>query len=471
MYCYRYHQGRYEIFYKNSQIAYIDPKTLALRDVRFEEGKEKIFHVHQILWTMNSNEVYPCKWDVDTAEFIWEQQENGLTLILSALNKDKTLKCTSKVNFFEPNSDNRLSYVVQTQLEVLEEYTFEGYMRKIGDKLYGVIEYTDPYPMHAVGAAVNDSFYWSGIYLQGQEGHTDNWRKRYRKLIFGNKGNYTGYTLNHFINVSYVSLQYGSIVGFFDDPLGALVFTALETNQESNTFNLCSWGYDMHFDFIYPDITDINGNRGYLHLHKGQVFSVSYKMELLSPEKAKEIEQETNYPALTEKQIEILNRPVVTNGINRFNHKCEEDDLFSFAWDYSDNVIWRKDTGYDDNFCLELDGTEKPAHIFLKYGSENFSMTLKENTRYRCYAMIKKLDKDVRVDMQFSFDVPVYKDYHSDPREANIYRKSFVCNSDDYEMFELTGISPSEHALVAPIKIVISNGRALLDNFYFGECS
>lgn len=201
MYNYVYRQDRYEIYFNNSKMCYIDPKTLSLKNVRFEEGKETILHIHQILWTMNSNEVFPFMWDVNTADFAWEHCKSGLIFILSALNREKTLKCTSEVNFTNPNSYNRISFTVKTKLEVLENFNFKGFTRKIDDKLYGILEYTDPYPMHGVGSAVTDSYFWSGIYLKGQEEHTDNWRKRYRKIIFGNKDNYTGYILNHFVAV------------------------------------------------------------------------------------------------------------------------------------------------------------------------------------------------------------------------------------------------------------------------------
>lgn len=458
------------IYYDNQEIAYIDYLTMAIKNVRFTPGKEKILHIHQILWTMNSNQVFPCVWDYKTAEYDWELTDRGLILRLSALDQSKNMKCSAEVFFSNLNQDQRISIEISSKLEILDNIDWKGFLRQSSDGIKGIIEYTDPYPMHAVGPATTFSGYWSGLYVKGQETHTDNWRKRFKKIIYKKGENYIGYPLNHYAGINGLELDNQSIVGLFDDPLGALVYTMPKGKTNKQVFSLCLWGYDLHFDTEYDDVTDIDGRWGLLHFKKGESFSAEYNIDLLTVKQAKDIENITVYQEYTEEQIEAMNRPIITDGINRFNQACKPEDLFSFPWDYSANARWRKDIGYDDNFCIELDGRNEKSTINLNYGAENFGPTIKQNTRYRCYAMVKKLDKDAEVIMSFQFDVPIYKDYHSLPKDTTVYSVTLNSEASDFVMLELTGYSPFEHALKAVWQISATKGRVLVDNVYFGEC-
>lgn len=79
--------------------------------------------------------------------------------------------------------------------------------------------------------------------------------------------------------------------------------------QNNHSFNLCNWGYDMHFDFTYSDVADIDGRWGYLHLKKGEIFNVSYKMQLLIEVEAKKIEQKANFQILQKsRSIHLINQ-------------------------------------------------------------------------------------------------------------------------------------------------------------------
>ena len=461
---------RYELFYDKHLLASIDPLTGALKNLVLRLGDIPALHIYQVFWTMNSNDVFPCKWNPDSFVFELVQRDGADVLLCFAYNRDMTMKSSTELTFSQPDADGCISFDAFQRLEILGDCTHRGFGMTRDGKNYGCLEFTDPYPYHAVGPTEDFSGEWKGLYVYGQECDFSEWRKKYQYLLYDNGGKATAYRLTHCgCPLGYIRTDDNSYLGLMDNNLGAIILRFPNGRSEGIEFSLCTWGYDLHFHILYDKVEPVDDRWIDFHFTAGQKFDAHYRIEYLPPTASKEILARADFPELTPEQLSIYDRPVITGGINRFAYKASPDDMFSFPLDYK-NGRWRHDIGYDDCCCVELDGDIEPASLGYKIGSDQFGAPIVPEHEYELSFMAMAIDVSVEIELSIEFYVPIYPGYHSLPKPGNRHIKKLSLAPDgDFSRVCFTVKSPTEYSTVSEMNINVTGGKLLIDNLYFGK--
>ncbi|MCL2708197.1 MAG: hypothetical protein FWF03_03675 [Defluviitaleaceae bacterium] len=367
--------GGWAVNVGDSRAAFIEAGSFVLADVRFRQDGRKLLHKNHLAFPVTSNNGYPYMWADDFKVKITQGESPEWSL--DAVNAEGTASVSSKLRVRAEGG--AFFYRVSQSLTALKDYkleTFNGTAEKVdvdGITHY-VVEFTDPYYMHAAGPAVKFEGHWPGIYCPGQEADASEWRKRWSVFAYEKPdGRFDAWRHNHNNVSGYVfkKIERGGRFVVFDDPEGNVAHKFLTNDCY---IWICLWGYDAHLGVITPEPV----------LREGRTLSMEYEFFEAPPDLNEKIRANLDEGETSEWMERSLDVPVYVNGVNSFDKKLSLLDHSSIAWQKSaEGAVWDKTAGHGDDHSLKLvggDGAE--AHWQVQLGQENFTWPLYEGRKY-----------------------------------------------------------------------------------------
>ena len=242
------------------QIAYMDRESLAFKDIYFDVRADKpVILIHQIMFTLKSNAVYPYWWDAATAEVEFAKEgPDSCRITVGAYNPDADMHCTGEMRV--RHSRGKFTYTVSQTLKVLKDFSYDPYEYEVNGRTYYELEITDPYPKYIVPVSDgNDDAYYLGHYLPGSAMPSAERKADYRYLRLPD-GKLL--PLQHYVGVPAFEVRVGQTVSFVGRR--EIVYKVLDKSDVPLYSSLCYWGYDLHFLFLNQARSLRSGDRFYI---------------------------------------------------------------------------------------------------------------------------------------------------------------------------------------------------------------
>ena len=465
---------RIDIICEDTLIAWIHKESLTLRDLKFWIQGEALIQMQQLCWTVIQNEPYPYLWDASNALIDIKEMENGEVLIhIEAASCDGSLFNISDLKVFYSQENQCIVYRIREIMKVKGEYDWISTSRQINGKDYVMLEYTNPLFKHAVGPAIPTTGFWPGIFLPGQECDASQWRKRWQMVVHEREdGVYEGHFHNHSVWHFPWKTKKSGFIGLFDDEVGNPVYHFIGDTGMKGYVEQCTWGYDLHFVYLKECEELLKPGVGKAVLRVGELYVAEYEITALTQHQSRSIIEQVVIPPLTDGQKQLLQMPVYTAGVNRFDKPVELDNMLSFAWGKSgEGAEWDRDFGYDDSFSLRLCNVDdrEISSWMIGVGQEFFMQRLEPGRSYSlsAYLFYEGVNGE-GFRMGVGYGIPIYPGKHGKKYPMEYTWSEPICGSDGWKYVEIITHEVPEPVLLADIVLKLEGkGRVSIDNVEF----
>ena len=448
-------------------IAEISSNDFNLKQVKFRKGGRPLLHFHQLHFHMFSDSDWFWYVGDDYSVKVNNDGRNP-EFILKARSEEFGAVAETKLIVSE-NADGGFVYRISQRLTlerglgadtVFNEYN--SFIGGNGERLR-YYQYTDPFPMHVVGPPTDWEGYWPGYFYPGAGIERKDWRKHWQIFAYEREpGRFYTWKHHHEGPHERQKVVKGGIFAALDEPSGNLAYRYLSGDSH---ISICLWGYDVHMALADKAV-----------LAPGASLFAEYEIFALSDEQTEHVKRNSIPIPIPDGVAEsYASRPIVTEGVNRFDRAYSIDDNLSFAW--TGYGTWDKTQGYDDSYSLKLtgDGEGSVKSWGAHFGQEMFMKPVFPGKKYRlsCMAKAKGVKgKGLKIGLCFGEQwVPGYNELNGQfNKMTGMYFSGSAAGDFDWQRIEIV-TPPSPRGVVqAVVQLVLEGaGEAWFDNVLLEE--